>query len=262
MSATQKELKKLRALLTKKGRREHNLFTVEGVRFLEDILRLRCSPTEVFYSQSMLSPRGEKLLRRMERRRIDCHHVSAKEFARLADSGTPQGILGLFPYPETQLSKLYRPTIRKILWCENISDPGNLGTLIRSAAAFEIDMLVMTGSCAEPFAPKVVRSSAGTILGLKVAVAEQNEMLELIVQRRMNLIAAGLEGTQGMSAIRRKASGRPIVLAVGSEAAGLSETIVRAADFTLRIAHSDRVESLNAAVAGSILMEQIYNLDK
>jgi len=177
----------------------------------------------------------------------------------MADTGTPQGIVAVFDKPETSLIKLYRRSYRKLLLCENIADPGNLGTLLRSAAAFGFELVVLSGNTAEPYSPKVVRGSAGAIFGLKVAKSDIQTLVAFLDRSGIKLVAADLEGRPVRLPARRALAKAGLILAVGSEATGLSKEILAQAAYRVRIEHCDGVESLNAAVAGSILMKEIYD---
>jgi TrmH family RNA methyltransferase len=259
VSLTRRELKDIKSLLTRKGRREQGKFLAEGVRLLEEAVRFRFWPQKVYYSTALLSERGERLLREFGRRAIVPMEISARELAGMADARTPQGIVAVFGTPETSLIKLYRRSHRTLLLCENIADPGNLGTLMRSAAAFGFDLVVLSGNTAEPYSPKVVRGSAGSIFGLSVAKSDLQTLIAFLGRSGIKLVAADLEGRPARLPGRGALAKVGLMLAIGSEATGLSEEIRAQAGYRIRIEHSDKVESLNAAVAGSILMKRIYD---
>jgi RNA methyltransferase, TrmH family len=115
------------------------------------------------------------------------------------------------------------------------------------------------GETAEPFSPKVVRSSAGTIFGVRVFPMTQGEVLALATDSDSVLIAATPHGMAATSALAEVGRYRRILLVVGSEADGVSEEILKTARIRIRIEHEEQVESLNVAVAGSILMKEIYS---
>jgi TrmH family RNA methyltransferase len=259
MSVSKTELKKIKSLLTKKGRQVQRMFLAEGIRLLEESIRFRFWPHTVYYAPAMLSDRGLKLIKQFERQCIETKKLSAGEIESVSGTEAPQGIVGLFAVPEMNLNKLYQPRCRKLLLCENISDPGNLGTLVRSALAFGFDLALLCGSTAEPYAPKVVRASAGAVLGLRIAEVTLNQLDAFLSKEQITVIASDLHGDADISLLKKELKNKKIVLAVGSEATGLSKIILDRADRRIRIPHSRAVESLNAAVAGSILMKEIYN---
>ncbi len=259
MSISRAKTKHLRATASKKGRRESGVFTAEGVRVLEEAVRARTMPAEVYYAPSQLNDRGRSLIGTFERFGVSCQEIRASELEKLSNTRAPQGIVALFPAHRAPLSESFAAGSRRLLWCDGISDPGNLGTLIRSAAAFGFGPIVVSGASADPYNPKVVRGTAGALFGLKISHAEPDAMLRELAARKWTLIATDIEGEEA-PLIVPSLKGRTVVLAVGSEARGLSEQILAAADHRIRIPHEPKVESLNAAVAGSILMKDIYEV--
>jgi len=259
LSLSRAEAKNLRALQTRKGRRLTGLFLAEGVRLLEEAVRFRIKPRRVFWAPSLLSERGVQLVERMSQLSTMVTQVSAAELARIVGTETSQGIAAVFDTPMTRSTELDLSSQRNVLLCENISDPGNLGTLIRSAAAFAFNTVVLVGQCTEPFSPKVVRASAGAIFGVTIIETSVDRIMAQSRQGGAMVIAASTEGAEQMKQALDRLSRSPLILAIGSEAKGLSESIIQAADRLVRIGHSDRVESLNAAIAGSILMKQCYD---
>ncbi len=236
------------------------MFLAEGVRLLEESVRWRFLPQTVYYAPSMLSTRAEKLVRQLKSRVLETVELSARDLAELSDTEAPQGVVGLFARPDTKLAQLYQPEHRKLLLCENMSDPGNLGTLARSSLAFGFDLMLLCGGSVEPYSPKVVRASAGAVFGLRIAVANVNEVCAFVARERVTVIAADPTAKRDVKIIGSTLRKRRILLAVGSEATGLSKTIMKRADIRVRIRHLRAVESLNAAVAGSIMMKQVYDL--
>jgi len=259
MSVSRAETKKVRALQTKKGRRLAGKYIAEGVRLLEEACRQKVRPLELYYSEALLSDRGLNLVREFEKLGVTPQAARAADLDRMAGATTPQGLLAVFKTPQTDLTKLRHTNLRTILIGENLSDPGNVGTLIRTAAAFDIDLILLCGRCAEPFAPKVVRSSVGTVFGLPIAVANTGDALDFVAHHQLQLIAAGLKGRERLSEVLSRVEDQAIALAIGSEANGLSEEVLIRADYVVRIEHSRKVESLNSAVAGAILMKECYD---
>ncbi len=259
MSLTRNELKDIQSLLTKKGRNLKKSFLAEGVRLLEEAVRYHVRPTCVCYAEAAIADRGRQLLQQFQKNGVRIESLHLKELESIAATETSQGILATFAIPPTGLAELCRPAFRKVILCENISDPGNLGTLLRSAKAFRFDMVLLAGRSADPFSPKVVRASVGAIFGLPIAEAGVDEIVAFVTRQKAQLLAADIHGTTEVvkASIRRE---RMTILAIGSEADGLSDELLQRADAKIRIRHSDAVESLNAAVAGSILMHELYNL--
>ena len=262
MPVTKNEINNTKSLLTRKGRRTHKKFLAEGVRLLEEAVRFRIRPEVVYWNESLLSPRGRKVVSEFGRRKVPVEAIPARFIRTLSGTETPQGLVAVFPQPETDLAKLYERKQRRILLCEEIQDPGNLGTLIRSALAFGFELIILIKNCVDPFSLKVVRSSAGALFGLDVAIGDKRGFIKRLQKDKVTVMAADASGRDIGSIRPLCRPGDRLMLAVGSEARGLSRRILDQADYRVRIAHSRDVESLNAAVAGSIIMRQVYDLSE
>jgi TrmH family RNA methyltransferase len=258
---TRTELKHIQTLLSKKGRKQKKMFPAEGVRLLEESIRFEFLPQMILYVESAMSSRAIHLVSEFARRGVRTIDISARQLDNLTETKTPQGIVGIFDVPSRTLSELYTDRTRRILLCEGVADPGNLGTLVRSALAFGFDLVVATGHSADLFAPKVVRASAGSVFGIPIVSGEVAEFVDFAAENRVALLAADPRGAVRVESLASEISGHCTALAIGSEPDGLSDLLLEHASARVRIAHSSQVESLNAAVAGSILMNEIYNLD-
>ncbi|MFZ5979172.1 MAG: TrmH family RNA methyltransferase [Candidatus Zixiibacteriota bacterium] len=262
MAVTKTELKKIKSLQTKKGRREHGRYLAEGTRLLEESLRHNLMPEAVYYLTEGLSGREKQLLAALEERRVPVFSVSQKQLDFASQTRSPQGLLGLFRLPESKPGELLNLDFRKLLLCEDISEPGNLGTLLRSALAFGFDQVLLCGTSADAYSPKVVRSSAGAIFGLQILKITLTELLSFVRDEKLLMIGTDINGHSDWKELTVRLKKERFILAVGSEAEGLSEQVRRHCEFLIRIDHESLVESLNAGVAGSIIMKQVYDLLK
>jgi TrmH family RNA methyltransferase len=262
LAISKAELKKLASLKTKKGRNSENRFMAEGVRVLEEALKFDFHPIKLFFSQADISERGQEIVRQFKLKKIEIIAVSSKEIDTISDTESAQGVAAVFNVPESKLSKLYKSVYRKVLLCDRINDPGNLGTLVRTALAFEFDMIIVTENTVEIFSPKVVRASAGAIFGLPTARASCQELKQFKMSKNIKVAATvaphDIRGKNYETLELELVEKFPFILAVGSEAEGLSEEILCMTDYAMTIRHNSKVESLNAAVAGAILMHDIY----
>jgi len=256
---TRSQKKDLKELQTKKGRREQGLFMAEGVSLLEESLRFKIFPERIYYCEALMNPKGQRLISKFRRGKSELIMLAAQDLNQISGTETSQGLLGIFKIPKFSLDRMIKPQSR-VLVLDNISDPGNAGTLIRSAAAFGFDLAAVTNYSVEPYNPKVVRSSAGTIFAIPVMVVDVEDLIQIKRQHRMPLITADINGEGLKSSLRRLDRRRGLLIAVGSEASGISKKLNMAADLKVRIKHEGRVESLNAAVAGSIIMKEVYEL--
>ena len=172
---------------------------------------------------------------------------------KLAGTRSTQGVFALFETPATDPAPLLAAA-RRILALEGVQDPGNVGTLLRSAAAFGFDAVLLGPGCAAPFSPKVLRASMGAAGRLPLGVcADLPAALGALRGRGVACLAAALYKARPLDAVGTQFPGGVCVV-IGSEGQGLSQPTVRACSAAVRIPMTDRVESLNAGVAGSILL--------
>src|SRR5690606_32392654 len=245
----------LRSLRDKAGRREHGHYLAEGIRVLEEALRHGALPKELFVVPERLGERGVLLVRRFRDAGIDATEIDSTTLDRFAEARTPQGAIGVFALPEPRLEAGAPRGFPSILLLDGIADPGNAGTLLRSALAFGFGLAILAGESADPFSPKVVRSSAGAIFGLEAPRVSVEEAAEWVRSAEVPLIATSQDGeSPSTEALAR----RPLVLAIGSEARGLHPELAAVAQSTWRVEHPPAVDSLHAAVAGSILMHEVF----
>ena len=228
------------------------------MRLLEEAYRHGTRPHVLYHAPAMLSRRGLELVRKFEAGGVQTARVSASDLSRMTNTETSPGVLAVFAMPGTELTQLYRPQMRNVLLCEDLSDPGNVGTLCRSALAFGFDLVILCGKCAEPYAPKVVRSSVGAVFGISVALASPTEALKFAAQEGFAIVAAEVSGRNRLASVLPRLRRRKVLLVMGSEAEGLSSRMLKMVDYSVRIWHERGVESLNTAVAGSILMKECY----
>lgn len=254
---TRTELKNAKTLLSRKGRKKQGMFIAEGVRLLEEARRHDCRPEMICHAPAILSDRGTGLVEMFISDGVRVEKLSPRQLESISDSKSSQGIMAVFKTPDMALLQPEQLRGRNMLLCENISDPGNLGSLARSALAFGFGTLVLTGKTVEPYSPKVVRSSVGAVFGLTILETETEDILKRANEAGTVVVAAvAHRKATNRVTIKRK---QGILLAVGSESEGLSEIVLKGAESFFVIEHHADVESLNAAVAGSIIMSTIYN---
>lgn len=176
---------------------------------------------------------------------------SAELFDSVAATRTPQSVLALFERPKTSLAALFRRPETIVVALDAVQDPGNAGAIVRLAAAFDVGGVVFLPGSADPYGPKTIRASAGTILNVPVAIATVSEMVAEAQAARFELLVADRGGT----VCQPPAAGA--VLVFGNEGSGPSEGIRRLAR-PVSIAMTDRVESLNVATAAAILLWQSH----
>ena len=192
MEITRAELKVLRSLRTKKGRRKERAFLGEGVRVLEEALRHDVLPRDVLCTTGELGSRGQDLVEAFRGRSVRVREILAHELEAIADAETPQGVVAVFDTPPLDLPGS-GIGLTRVLVCDRVADPGNLGTLFRSALAFGFSQVVLVGDAVEPHAPKVVRSSAGAVFSLRISRATALEACSFLAGRDIPLVVTGVD---------------------------------------------------------------------
>jgi len=180
--------------------------------------------------------------------------VTDRQFRSICLTKTPQGTMAVVRLPvDIGSASLPEDIGNKILLLEGVQDPGNVGTLIRTAVAFDFSGVIMTENCADPLSPKCVQATAGTVLSVWLRrTTRYLELTDVLRKGGYSLIAAGLNGVVEPSILCRK---NKLLLALGNEAAGLSRALLDLADYRLRIPTvREKAESLNVAACGAICM--------
>ncbi len=236
---------RVRALRTAQGRRTDRRFTAEGATLLEEAARSGLRPLEILATEAGAERIGAG---RWESEGVPVFVVPDRAFARLSDVETPTGVLAIFDLPaRTVADVLALPGI--VLLLAGIGDPGNAGTLVRSAEAFGAAGVLFGRGGADPFAPKVVRAAMGSLFRLPLAPAAPDEVAAAAAAAGRPIVAADPAG-EDLTVVGMPANA---VLAIGNERRGVRDWLPRW-DRAVRIPHRASVESLNAAVAGSIVL--------
>jgi len=237
----------LRDLLEPRGRREQGRFLIEGPTLLEEArgsgLRL-----EALFVADGAAARHAALIAAVEADGTPAYTLPDRAVGRLSDLTTPTGIVAVAELPgATVPDVLARPG--PVLLLAGVGDPGNAGTLVRSADAFGAAGVLAARGGVDPFSPKVVRAAMGSLFRLPIALVDAGELLEAAAAAGRAIVAADLSGEPVWGA------GLPAdpIIAVGHERHGVGGFLPRW-DRAVRIEQAGQAESLNAAVAGSILL--------
>jgi TrmH family RNA methyltransferase len=174
---------------------------------------------------------------------------TSEVFDALAETKSPQNVIGLFERPSFDLKSLFARQSSMVIALDGVQDPGNVGTIIRLAAAFDANGVALLPGCADAFGPKAIRSSAGAILTVPVV----NCLVDELLAHGWDVIAADARGEVADPPSTRA------ILAFGSEGSGLSPTLASVAR-TIAIRMSTRIESLNVASSAAILLARSYQL--
>ncbi|HEV2579341.1 MAG TPA: RNA methyltransferase [Ktedonobacteraceae bacterium] len=262
-SPTNPRVREARDLLTGKGRKQHGLFLMEGPHLLETLLDVGIMPVEIFYLPALLehTVQGGALFRRLlstpaAERLVE---VSERVMQALSDTEAPQGVVSVLPLAAfaPERARARRPQAQRpaLLILDALADPGNMGTILRTALAADVEAVLLTPNCVDCFSPKVVRSASGAHVALPIAINQSWAAIERQVeahcqgQSRVFLAEAGREPSYFEQDFRA-----PFALIIGNEAHGPSQQARSLSTAALSIPLANNVESLNAAMAAGIIL--------
>jgi TrmH family RNA methyltransferase len=229
-------------------RREANAFIIEGVRLVEEAVAAGWPVQFVLYSDG-LTERGRNLINVLLARRIEVDEVAGDLLQKLSDTETPQGVLAILEFTPLPIPE----TLNFILIPDQIRDPGNLGTLMRTAAAVGVQAVLLPPETTDAFAPKVVRSGMGAHFRLPIHSMAWEEIEQLGESTYLQMYLADMDGQSCWETDLHQ----PLALIVGGEAEGASSEAHRLAHQKISIPMMGKMESLNAGVAGSVLMFEV-----
>ena len=249
---SKKQLQYYSSLLIKKYRKTENKFLVEGKKsVLEGInSSYKC---EVVFVTNKFSVENIETVNEITALKNTIITLTQKEFEKISDTKTPQGISAVFIKPEPNLSRLFLINDQLIVILDNISDPGNLGTIIRNCDWFGIRNILLSENIVDYTNPKVIRSSMGSIFHLNIFEEINTESLLKLRANGFEILCADLEGEN----IFNYRSEKKKVLILSSESQGPSEEIQTISDKKICIPKIGNAESLNVASASAILLAEL-----
>jgi len=257
MSLSQRRTQLLGRLRHRKTRERERLVLVEGIRSVTEALKAGAEP--VF---AVVSPRletlgwGAGLLSTLQRLVEDVERLGDAELDSLADTERPQGVLLVCRQRTWDVTGL--DAEGRYLVLDAVQDPGNVGTLVRAATAFDVDGVIALDGTADPWGPKAVRSSAGMAFRVPVGLAGADDAIELLRASGVPLLVADATGADVADVLAPGSW----ALAVGNEGVGTREALRLAASRFVRIPMPGPAESLNAGVAGAILLYALTREDR
>ena len=230
-----------------KDRRKEQAFVLEGLRTLKDAAENGVTLEQLFFSASVYTAHMddcEALFSHAKR----LYRLSDELFLKVCDTKTPQGLLAIVPMPDI-IHKSLSP-IGRYLALENLQDPANLGAIARTAEALGLDGLILSKDTCDPFCPKALRASMGTLCRLPLYGCE--DLTDFLRKSGLTRYACVVHGQS--VPIRDVTFSDGCVSVIGNEANGLSEELIRSCEYSITIPMAGRAESLNASVAASLVM--------
>lgn len=244
------KLKLVRALGGRpKERKEAGLFLVEGVRLVEEALISKYKIGFVLFS-SAASTKARKVIDQINATQIDLEEVSDSVFQSISETENSQGLIAVLHFQPSE--ETIDPTLDLILIPDQIRDPGNLGTLMRSAVAAGVKHIIIPPETTDPFSPKVVRSGMGAHFKVGVSVMDWGQISEHLKGFTVYLATANGGLTYWQADFRGK-----VAIIIGGEAEGAGQQAINLTNHELNIPMEGKIESLNAGVAGSVILFEV-----
>ena len=243
-----------RDLQRRHARERHGLFVAEGVRTVEELLRSTLTLRGALLAED--ASHGQTFLPTLRQRGVPVQEVSAADFASAADTDTPQGILAIAEVPKHDLAALSLAEPFRLVVLDAVQDPGNVGTIVRTAAGLGAAAIVTLPGTVDLWNAKVVRSSMGAHFHHPAFACTWDELTSFRSRNEVPLWAADIAG-EPLSALTREHIPRKLAIAVGNEGSGLSAQMRQAADKLVAVEIAATVESLNVAVATGIMLYEL-----
>jgi TrmH family RNA methyltransferase len=244
------------AKLTKRSARtETGLFLLEGPQSVREALNyVPGAIVELFATPTAWDKHSDVRALAAETG-LEVEYVTESVLSAMADTVTPQGIIAVARQTPTSVREIFAASPRLIAICEEVRDPGNLGTIIRAADAAGADAVVLTGRTVDPYNPKVVRSTTGSLFHLPISVG--GDLTDVVTRAHaagMKVLAADVKGDDLLEARAEGVLAQPTAWLFGNEAHGLDDDMLALADHSLRLPIFGRAESLNLATAASVCL--------
>lgn len=232
-----------------KERQANKVFVVEGVRLVEEAHASNWRITNTFISE-MLSVRGQQLVDVFHSSETNVEIVSENVMRAISDTKSPQGIVAII-----EMNKLPLPRqLDFVLILDHLSDPGNLGTILRTCAAANVEAVWLTEGCVDAYSPKVIRSGMGAHFRVPIEVMNWDEISAHVDASKLHVYLSSADIGEPYYQVDFQ---RPLALIIGSESQGVSEIAAQRADSKVMVPMPGGGESLNAAVAAGIMLFEI-----
>ena len=245
-------IKEIKTLYKKKGRQKTGLFIIEGIKIIKEAIDYDYDLKNIIYTDELKRTKeGEGFLKEIESLN-NLIYVPENIFKEISDTENPQGIIALAKIDYKSLDEIKNIKENLFIYLDELQDPGNMGTIIRTGDAFNIGGIIITEGCVDPYNPKVVRSTMGSIFRIPIYYAEDGVLdLRKLKEKGLRIFSTSLEASESLFHTNLKDGG---IITIGNESKGVSAEVFTLSDQLIKIPMPGKAESLNAGVAASIIM--------
>lgn len=249
------KIKYTKSLLKTKGRNKEHKFIIEGYRILTLALECNTKLEYIFINEDFEKKQEHKiLLKELQNKNIKTYKTTNKIFAEMIDTENTQGILAVIKYKNRNVGNNIKKDDKFVLVLDRIQDPGNMGTIIRTADSAGVDAIILLKGCVDIYNPKVIRSTMGSIFDMNIIQATQNEAVDFLKSNDFSIVSSYL---QTENYYNETTYDDKIALVIGNEANGINDELILKSDKLIKIPIYGKAESLNAAISAAILMYEI-----
>lgn len=245
-------IKHLHALSEPKHRKKEQAFLIEGVKMVEEALRDNLGVTMVIAAPSLVQHHGKGVLKLAESRSADVLWISEKLMDAISESKTPQPVMAVVKMPDHPEEALFAQSSGLLVVAHQLQDPGNLGTIIRTAEAAGAAGIALTPNTVDPYGAKAVRASMGSILRLPVVrISDTIAFIKTCKEKKYQTAATVLTGEKLLFDVDLR---KPTAVILGQEGAGLPQEIMAEVDLRVRIPMAEPIDSLNVATSAAVVL--------
>lgn len=248
-SKDNEQIKYIKKLKDKKFRDETNEYIVEGIKLVKEAIEEGVNIKTIVVCEDCENTEGLEQALLYEIAKYNCIYVTKNLFFSITDVVNPQGILAIVK-KEDSIEKInYKEEI--ILALDGIQDPGNLGTILRTADSANLKQIILSKDCADPYNPKVVRSTMGAIFRMNIIITDSLvKTLQLLKKHKFEIVSTSLDTNKSVYDIKYNKK----VVVIGNEAKGVTKEVQEISDEKVKIPMLGKTESLNASVAAGIMI--------
>ncbi len=247
-----KNIKLAKSLLRKKYRDLTNQYLVEGIKIVKEALAYNERIKMVFVSSDHKdSHEIKEILNSCRIHNIPIYYLEKSIYKEISETDSTQGIIAMVEKKEHKLELVLDKDFLKIIILEEIQDPGNLGTILRTADACNYDFVILSKGCVDLYNDKSIRATMGSLFHLPIACMDIIDAIELLKSKKVVIL--GSDPHEGVLCYNLSFE-KKLAIIIGNESAGISEEVLKLVDERIRIPMPGKSESLNASVAASILM--------
>lgn len=246
-------IKHVRELKKKKYRQKYSEYIVEGIRIIRDALASNKKIQYILFDEKLYTVAGgEALLNDLMGNNIKIYEIPNKIYMNLSDTQNPQGIMAILPMEDYDLDHVLDDSKDLFLVLDRVQDPGNLGTIIRTADAAGFSAVILAKGCVDLYNLKTIRSTMGSIFHFPIIQGDETmDIIKKLKSKDIKIVSTSLETEKYYDEVNYN---ERTAFIIGNEANGVLEEVLECSDELVKIPMMGKAESLNASIAASIMM--------